>query len=235
MLKMKEKKCKGCNKILPISRFSKWGVKSDGTIGYINYCHKCHYQRNKEKKLKNNKKHYNKEQRKEYYENNREKLLEYQKNLYPKRDKEYINARMRLWRKNNPKHKKYINQYMKKYLKEKYHNDTNFKLIDTLRNRFYRSLKRGKGNLAFKFLGISLDKFKELIQKQFKPEMNWSNWGTVWELDHILPISSFDLKDENQVKECFHYTNFQPLFKTTDIAEGFGYKNEIGNRNKSNN
>ena len=34
-------------------------------------------------------------------------------------------------------------------------------------------------------------------------------------------------------KQCFHYTNTQPLFKTTSIAESLGY-NELGNRDKSN-
>lgn len=62
--------------------------------------------------------------------------------------------------------------------------------------------------------------------------MNWQNWGTVWELDHILPCVSFDLTKLEEQQKCFHYTNLQPLFKTTEIAESYGYKNEIGNRNK---
>jgi hypothetical protein len=35
-------------------------------------------------------------------------------------------------------------------------------------------------------------------------------------------------------KKCFNYNNLQPLFKTTQIAESFGYINNIGNRNKNN-
>jgi hypothetical protein len=63
--------------------------------------------------------------------------------------------------------------------------------------------------------------------------MNWENHGIVWEIDHIKACANFDLKDIEQQKECFHYTNIQPLFKTTEIAEQHGYQNEIGNRNKS--
>jgi hypothetical protein len=62
--------------------------------------------------------------------------------------------------------------------------------------------------------------------------MNWSNHGVVWEIDHIIPLSSFDFKKEIEIYKAFHYTNLQPLFKTTEIAESYGYKNEIGNRNK---
>jgi hypothetical protein len=41
--------------------------------------------------------------------------------------------------------------------------------------------------------------------------MSWDNFGKVWELDHVIPIAWFDLKDKSQVKKCFHYSNFQPL------------------------
>jgi len=61
--------------------------------------------------------------------------------------------------------------------------------------------------------------------------MNWSNQGKIWEIDHIIPISKFDLTNQNEQKKAFHYTNTQPLFKTTQIAKQLGY-NEIGNRNK---
>jgi hypothetical protein len=64
--------------------------------------------------------------------------------------------------------------------------------------------------------------------------MSWENWGVVWEIDHKQPISSFDLTQEENIYKAFNYQNTQPLFKTTEIAENFGYINQIGNRNKSN-
>ena len=63
--------------------------------------------------------------------------------------------------------------------------------------------------------------------------MTWENHGEVWEIDHINPCASFDLTDIKQQKQCFHYTNLQPLFKTTEIAKSFGYNDQIGNRNKN--
>ena len=62
--------------------------------------------------------------------------------------------------------------------------------------------------------------------------MTWENHGIIWEIDHIKPCVSFDLSLEEEQKKCFHYINLQPLFKTTKIAESFGYINQIGNRNK---
>jgi len=32
-----------------------------------------------------------------------------------------------------------------------------------------------------------------------------------WEIDHIMPVSSFDLTDPEEVKKCFHWSNLQPL------------------------
>lgn len=42
-------------------------------------------------------------------------------------------------------------------------------------------------------------------------EMNWNNHGEVWEIDHIIPCSNFDLTKEEEQKKCFHYLNTQPL------------------------
>ena len=64
--------------------------------------------------------------------------------------------------------------------------------------------------------------------------MNWKNHGKIWEVDHITPLSKFDLTIEENIYKAFNYRNTQPLFKTTVIAESFGYKGYIGNRNKSN-
>ena len=37
--------------------------------------------------------------------------------------------------------------------------------------------------------------------------MSWNNI----ELDHVRPLSSFDLSDIEQLKEASHYSNIQPL------------------------
>jgi hypothetical protein len=91
-----------------------------------------------------------------------------------------------------------------------------------------------KQESTLNLLGCVFNIFQSHIENQFLPEWNWENHGDVWELDHIIPCSSFDLSDLEQQKICFHYTNFQPLFKTTEIAESFGYTDQVGNRNKLN-
>lgn len=41
--------------------------------------------------------------------------------------------------------------------------------------------------------------------------MIWSNYGSYWHVDHIIPCSSFDLTNPEEQKKCFHFTNLQPL------------------------
>ncbi|MGH7974928.1 MAG: hypothetical protein ACREBR_05335 [bacterium] len=41
--------------------------------------------------------------------------------------------------------------------------------------------------------------------------MSWTNWGEVWELDHIKRLADFDLTEPIQFKQAVHYTNLQPL------------------------
>ena len=70
---------------------------------------------------------------------------------------------------------------------------------------------KSKGQRTLDYLSISIDEFKSYIEKQFTEGMSWDNYGD-WHLDHIQPICSFDHSDEEQIKKCWHYSNFQPLW-----------------------
>ena len=51
------------------------------------------------------------------------------------------------------------------------------------------------------------------LESQFREGMTReNNTSKGWHIDHIRPMSSFDLSDPAQLKECCHYTNLQPLW-----------------------
>ena len=84
-----------------------------------------------------------------------------------------------------------------------------------------------KRNYTFKkeltteqILGCSIDFFLNHIEKQFKNGMNWDNRDK-WHLDHIKPISY--AKDEKEIIELNHYSNYQPLFAKDNLAKGNKY------------
>lgn len=96
----------------------------------------------------------------------------------------------------------------------------NFRLASGLRVRLYQAIKsEWKTGSAVNDLGCSIIAFKEYIENKFEPGMTWNNWGT-WHLDHIVPLSSFDLTDREQFLKAVSYTNMQPLWKCHNLSKG---------------
>lgn len=141
---------------------------------------------------------------KEYYYNNHEKMLA-------------SAARSRNKRRKERSQKQY--EYKKKRLKT----DIAFKITERIRSRINLCLKRYKTIKSQEFktlLGTNdMQVIWKHLEKQFKKGMTRENHG-LWHIDHIIPISSFDLtKPEQQIK-CFHYTNMQPLWAKENLSKG---------------
>lgn len=103
--------------------------------------------------------------------------------------------------------------------------DINFKLSCSLRNRLHSALKNNyKSGSAVRDLGCSIPELKEHLESQFKPGMTWENWSrTGWHIDHIRPLSRFDLTDRNQLLKVCHFGNLQPLW----AEENFSKSNKV--------
>lgn len=50
--------------------------------------------------------------------------------------------------------------------------------------------------------------------------MNWGNYGSNWVIDHFLPVISYNLEQSDEQRECFHWTNIQPLWKISNLEKG---------------
>lgn len=123
-------------------------------------------------------------------------------------------AKVREWKK---LHKK---ELTKKIL-IRLHTDVNFKIAKNLRTRLQRALKYSwKSGSAVQDLGCSIDFLKEYLSTRFNIDMSWDNYGIYWEIDHIVPLSRFDLTDRNQLLKAVHYTNLQPLTIKDNRSKG---------------
>lgn len=197
------KKCNKCEKNKELKDFHKKSISLDG---YNNVCKKCkkllndnYYINNKDKKI---------EYALEYQKC--DKIKEYQKEYHGSYNKDYY-----------VKNKKKLLVYNYLYHKEKYKTDVYFRLVKLLRTRFHHALKNGfKIKSILKIIGCSIQELKNYLEKQFRSDMSWNNHGKIWEIDHIIPCSSFNLTKLEEQEKCFHYTNLQPLLIYENRSKG---------------
>lgn len=104
----------------------------------------------------------------------------------------------------------------------------NYKLGYILRGRVQAAIKFRRGKKAYKtlaLLGCTIDEARQHIEKQFREGMSWENHGMfTWHIDHIIPLTKFDLTKPEEQKKAFHFTNLQPLFAQENLS-----KNRFGN------
>ena len=107
------------------------------------------------------------------------------------------------------------------YVSERKRRDPAFKALLSAR-RELNGILRGlmKSNRKLDLIGCSPAELKKLIEGMFEPGMTWKNWGTVWELDHIIPCRMFIFNRVTDIWTCFHFDNFQPLLKWKNRAKG---------------
>ena len=92
----------------------------------------------------------------------------------------------------------------------------NFRMRLLVRSRLRQLLLRKYGVRMSKtevLIGCSLADLRKHLERQFQSGMNWGNRGRYgWHIDHIVPLSWFNLGDPNQLAVAAHYTNLQPMW-----------------------
>ena len=129
------------------------------------------------------------------------------------------NFKLSEWKENNKNH---VQNYTNIYHKNRRLTDDSFRLAQNLRNRLRNALLNQvtkKNSKTEELLGISFKEFKNYIEFFMTPEMTWK---TI-DLDHVRPLSSFDLTDKDQLREAAHYSNIQPLLKIDNLKKGSKY------------
>jgi hypothetical protein len=156
-----------------------------------------------------------------------------------------VKAKIRIYAREynqKPKRKAYLKRYGHEYhqkpevkarindqTRKRRATDLNFRIAENLRSRGIQAIKNGaKGGSFVDDLCCSIDEFKAKVAKFFKPGMSWKkNWGKgpgKWHLDHIVPLSWFDLTNREQFKSAAHYSNYQPLWEEENFAKGDRYQ-----------
>ena len=107
------------------------------------------------------------------------------------------------------------------YMRHKRNTDPRFTVADRLRRRINQALSRAGthkcGKLA-ETAGCDIATLVRHIENQFLPGMSWGN-RREWHLDHIVPLSAFDLTKPDQQKVAFHFANLMPLWASDNLRK----------------
>lgn len=100
------------------------------------------------------------------------------------------------------------NEVRRKRFQESVHH----RLARAQRNYIYKCLTKfkTKENSSLQYLHCSLPWLKQWLEFQFDASMNWENYGKTWSIDHVLPLSLFNLVDDKERYIAFDWKNLQP-------------------------
>jgi len=144
------------------------------------------------------------ENHKKWSENNREYLTEYHK--------KWRTENVDKWRKTK-----------RDYEKNRKDSDPLYKLVANFRTAIYTVLKESNVDKYGHYFDVLQYTPKELInhlEKQFKDDMTWDNYG-IWHVDHKSPITSFDIQEmgDEEFMRCWCLDNLQPMWGEENIRK----------------
>lgn len=187
---------------------------------YGSYCKKCHNMRFQSEEYKKKKAEYDKQ----YYKDNHERIKQNVK-IFKDNNKDLV----LLWRNN-------YRDVRNKRRNLRRSTDIRYRLDENMGSTICHALKGNKNFISWKLLlPYSVEDLILHLESQFTPGMNWDNYGSYWEIDHIIPknLFKYDKPEDEQFKICWSLSNLRPLEKTinksrprngSDISNELKYK-----------
>jgi hypothetical protein len=191
LAQQEKKRCTKCSAIKPFNFFS---PQKAGYMGLKAQCRECDSKYDKQFQSKNNTR---------AERDKTDKAKQYRK--------KYVAENLDWWRK-----------YEREYRYNRRREDMFFKIKGNMSGRLSDLInKRNLSTNTLELIGCDRETFISHIEKQFTEGMTWENYGLKgWHVDHIIPLSLFDLTIENEVKKACHYTNLQPLWWQDNLEKG---------------
>jgi hypothetical protein len=72
------------------------------------------------------------------------------------------------------------------------------------------------------YFGLDIEHMRKWFEFQFTEALSWSNFGKMWQFDHIVPVAYFDGNIDQDLKLCWNFTNLR--------VESFQKNKERGQR-----
>ena len=91
------------------------------------------------------------------------------------------------------------------------------KRLQTALRRFY--IGKPSGYISA-YTGTNRETFVNHVNKYLLPGMTKENFGSVWGLDHIVPVDLFDETDMDDLRICYNFHNIMPMFNHDNRLKG---------------
>jgi hypothetical protein len=211
------KRCSQCGELKPKTT-EYFGVEKKTKDGFKFSCKACR----REIEYLANYEH-NRKKQKDWYENNKSTTLLKQKvyiakNIDIKRTRDKI-----YYQKNKVQIKKDVKMRFYKRIEE----DAGFKILQRCRKRLWEAVKNhSKAARTQELIGCTTDELLKHLESQFTDGMTIENYGE-WHVDHRRPCATFDFSKEEDQRECFHYTNLQPLWAEDNMRKSAKYETPL--------
>ena len=101
-------------------------------------------------------------------------------------------------------------------VKKKIASNPEFKFYFNLRRKSTQIIRRQTGETGkpIRYIGCTRDFWISHLESQFTDRMSWDNYGTEWEVDHIIPISTVSKTDINGLIKLFPLVKYKTIIKT---------------------
>ena len=139
------------------------------------------------------------------------------KKLYKVNNREYINIKGREY-----SQRPEVRNRRREQMRYKFKHNPIFRIKSNIRSRLYLYVQRGLAKKTLPtgiLIGCSWEFLKNHLEQQYKPNMNWDNYGK-WHIDHHKAMAKFDLFKEEELLECCNYSNLRPLWAEENMRKG---------------
>lgn len=198
-----ERKCGRCGDTKDLSQF---GIDRDKLFGRAYWCLECQasYRALPAIRERSSARHQERKSNPEYKRRRREAADRYRdRHADEVREKNRLRATERR-----------AAGLQREYDRKRRATDPAYRISMNLRCRMHSLLRSASPKTGtMTLIGCTREELREHIEQQWTVGMSWGNYGmNGWHIDHIMPVADFDLLDEKQQRECFHYTNLRPLW-----------------------
>lgn len=118
------------------------------------------------------------------------------------------NISNKTWKESN---KEAVRKYNKERARLKRQTDIQYKLCSAVSGRTRSILAAKDASRHVILFGCNSLLLKQWLTFQFDETMNWDNYSEFWQVDHVIPLTAFDMRYRSQQLLACHWTNVRPL------------------------